>query len=69
MKSAFGLGKSPKVEPKKGRKTLKEIEEELEHKGNRVDYDDEQQQPSMSLVSDAGSSAPWETVPSDGPTR
>ena len=53
--------RSPQAPPK-GKKTLKEIEAELEAKGNAADHDD--QPPSMS-ISEGGSTAPWETVPSD----
>ena len=56
MKSVFS--KSPKLDPK-GKKTLKEIEAELEAKTGADDPDN----PYPSMVSEGGSStAPWKTV-------
>ena len=48
--------------PPKGKKTLKQIEAELEARGNAADLDD---QPTSMSISEGGSTAPWEVVPSD----
>ena len=56
-------GRSPKTQPKK---TLKEIEEEIDKKGGNADPDDAA---SNMTVSEADSITPWKTVQSEGPTR
>ena len=54
------FSKSAKSEPK-GKKTLKEIEADLEAKSGNEDLDD----PPQSIVIGGESSAPWKTIVSD----